>query len=198
MWLATEAFPDTLEALAAYDVILFSDIGSNSLLLSRAVFVEGKTAPNRLALVRQWVANGGGFCMCGGYLSFGGFQGAAKYHRTPIEEILPVDVLPYDDRMEVPEGTRGLVVDPSHPIVQGIEGQWPQLLGLQEAPLKADATLVVETDQGLPLLAPRDDGKGRTMARMPDIGPHWCPKEFATWVGYERLWVQAMRWLAQR
>ena len=193
---ATENFPESIEGLRKYDVIIFSDVGSNSLLLSRKVFIEGKTAPNRLNLIKQWVAEGGGFCMCGGYLSFGGFQGSAIYHHSSIEEILPVDILPYDDRIEMPEGTRGFVVDESHPIVKDVTLEWPQILGLHETILKKDANVIATTEQGLPLLISRLYGKGRTLAWMTDIGPHWCPKEFATWEGYGRIWLQSVNWLA--
>ncbi len=96
--LATEEFPYTLDGLDKYDVIILSDIGSSSLLLNRKVFVDGEVSPNRLTLINEWVKRGGGFCMAGGYLSFGGFSGSAKYHHTPIEPILPVDVYPYDDK----------------------------------------------------------------------------------------------------
>ena len=42
--------------------------------------------------------------MVGGYYSFQGINGGARYHGTPVEEVLPVEILPYDDRVEVPEG----------------------------------------------------------------------------------------------
>ena len=42
--------------------------------------------------------------MVGGYYSFQGINGGARYHGTPVEEVLPVEILPYDDRIEVPEG----------------------------------------------------------------------------------------------
>ncbi|MFA6682586.1 MAG: glutamine amidotransferase, partial [Sphaerochaeta sp.] len=102
--IAGESFPETLGELKKFDVIILSDIGANTLLLSKKVFVEGKTAPNRLLLIKEWVEGGGGFCMCGGYLSFAGIQGLAKYYRTPIEEILPVSIHTFDDRVETPEG----------------------------------------------------------------------------------------------
>jgi len=34
------------------------------------------------------------------------------------------------------------------------------------------------------------------MAWMTDIGPHWCPVEFANWEGFTLIWTQAMNWLA--
>ena len=42
--------------------------------------------------------------MVGGYLSFQGINGAARFRGTSIEEILPVNILPYDDRIEIPQG----------------------------------------------------------------------------------------------
>src|SRR5690554_4689442 len=46
-----ELFPQTLAELSAYDVVLLSDIGANSLLLSPDVFTRGRPAPNRLKLL---------------------------------------------------------------------------------------------------------------------------------------------------
>ena len=107
-------FPLTLEELGGYDVVILSDIGANSLLLPPQVFEEGKKAPNRLKLLREWVAAGGGLMMAGGYLSFQGFQAKANYHDTAVEEVLPVTILPYDDRVETPEGCRDRRRPPDH------------------------------------------------------------------------------------
>jgi uncharacterized membrane protein len=194
--LAGEQFPETMEDLCKYDVVILSDVGANTLLLSRKVFLEGSTAPNRLRLINQWVAEGGALCMCGGYLSFAGFQASAKYFRTPIEEVLPVDIHTFDDRVETPEGAYVQVVDPNHPIVADVPNDWPVLLGYQEAPLKSGAHLIAKTQYGHPLLATMEFGKGRSMVWMTDIGPHWCPKQFVKWSGYAILWQNAIKWLA--
>src|SRR5262245_14299441 len=53
--LADAQFPLTLEELSAYDVIILSDIGSNTLLLHPET-LRGRQMPNRLKLLRQWVA----------------------------------------------------------------------------------------------------------------------------------------------
>ena len=109
--LANEQFPSSLEALGDYDVVLLSDIGANTLLLPPETWLHGKPSPNRLALLRQWVEAGGGLGMCGGYLSFAGIYASAKYYRTPIEAILPVNLFTFDDRVEVPEGAQPELVD---------------------------------------------------------------------------------------
>jgi len=137
--LAGVQFPNTEEGLAAYDVIILSDIGANTLLLHPDTWIHGRPTPNRLRLLREWVARGGGLIMCGGYYSFAGIYGAARYHRTPIEEVLPVDISPYDDRVEAPEGVVPLPVGTEHPILAGVRGPWPALLGYNEVALKPDA-----------------------------------------------------------
>jgi len=97
---AAKSFPFELGKLQEYDVVILSDIGANTLLLPPEVFLEGKRVPNRLALIKEYVSQGGGLVMAGGYLSFQGIYGTARYHRTPIEEVLPVSMLAIDDRIE--------------------------------------------------------------------------------------------------
>jgi uncharacterized membrane protein len=193
--LAGVEFPNTEEALSAYDVVILSDIGANTLLLHPDTWIHGRPTPNRLRLLRDWVARGGGLIMCGGYYSFAGIYGAARYHRTPIEDVLPVDIFPYDDRVEAPEGVVPVLVDAKHSIVAGVPGPWPALLGYNEVSLKPDAQLLATVDEH-PLLAVRSVHRGRTLAWMSDIGPHWCPEPFANWEGYARLWCQAIDWVA--
>jgi uncharacterized membrane protein len=195
--LADSQFPNTPEGLANYDVIILSDIGANTLLLHPDTWVHGRPTPNRLRLLKEWVAEGGGLAMCGGYYSFSGIYGAARYQRTPVEEILPVNILPYDDRLETPEGVNPEVVEPGHPILAGLPLSWPLLLGFNELSLKPGAQLLAKVGDR-PLLAVQTFGQGRTLAWTSDIGPHWCPEPFANWEGYARLWCQAVAWLARR
>ena len=75
--LAPTDFPQTREALAQYDVVVFSDIGANTLLLHPDTFVRGKRTPNRLRLVAEGVVEGGGGAMVGGYYSFRRLRGGA-------------------------------------------------------------------------------------------------------------------------
>ncbi|WP_327294090.1 glutamine amidotransferase [Streptomyces sp. NBC_01197] len=188
-------FPETLEKLDAYDVVILSDIGANSLLLHPQVFAQGRQFPNRLKLLAQWVRQGGGLAMAGGYLSFQGFQAKANYHGTPIEDILPVQILPYDDRVECPEGVSGELTRETHEITAGLEPEWPILLGYQRLTAKPDAR-VLATIESRPLLAVREEGAGRTLAFASDISPHWAPAEFIEWKGYQPLFDQAVTWLA--
>lgn len=202
--LAAAEFPQTLPELQRYAAVILSDIGSNTLLLHPDTWLMGKPTPNRLKLLREYVRAGGALAMMGGYYSFQGIHGAARYRGTPVEEVLPVSLLPYDDRVEVPEGfTPEVVGRDDHPILVGLGREWPLLLGYNEVRLKQgpDVELLVKVPDehgGHPLLVVGRYGAGRTLAWMSDIGPHWLPEAFARWPGYARLWRQALEWLTER
>ena len=85
--LANDQFPLTPEELAKYDAVILSDIGSNTLLLPSATFTKSVVVPNRLESIRQYVENGGGFVMVGGYLTFQGIDGKANYGGSPAETV---------------------------------------------------------------------------------------------------------------
>jgi uncharacterized membrane protein len=191
---AQASFPLHREELSNVDVVILSDIGANTFLLHPDTWLRGKPTPNRLKLIRDWTLDGGALVMCGGYYSFQGMNAGAFYHRSPVEEVLPVRISPYDDRVEVPEGASCEVLEPEHPILAGLGDEWPILLGYNrvEADQEAEVLARVEED---PLLLVSEPGNGRALAWTSDIGPHWCPEPFTNWVGYERLWNQAVNWL---
>jgi uncharacterized membrane protein len=195
--IASKEFPSSIDALNEFDVIALSDIGANTLLLPPETWVGGQSFPNRLKLLAEWTRGGGGLLMCGGYYSFAGIYAAAKYYRSPLEPVLPVDIYTFDDRVETPEGALPEVVDPKHELVAGMGEKWPALLGFNELTLKPSAHLIARVDQH-PLLAFMDVDKGRSLIWASDIGPHWCPRGFAEWSGYAQLWRNAVNWLANK
>jgi uncharacterized membrane protein len=195
---AQRDFPFAIEELGDYDAIILSDIGSNTLLLHPDTWIHRRRTPNRLKLVKEYVGRGGGLMMIGGYFSFQGINAGARYHGTPVEEVLPVEILPYDDRVEVPEGFVAVLREKRHPILDGFRGAWPPLLGFNEVKAKPEGTVLASVSEeygAKPLLVAGNHGKGRTLAWTSDIGPHWVPPEFAAWKGYARLWTQALGWL---
>jgi len=195
---AQRNFPLSLEAMSVYEAIILSDIGSNTLLLHPDTWIHSKRMPNRLRLLREYVGNGGALLMFGGYYSFQGINGGARYHKSPVEEVLPVSCLPVDDRMEVPEGFAPVITGPSsHPILKNLGSDWPVLLGFNEVVVKEGAEILAtaSSDYGsLPLLVTRNYGKGRTLAWTSDVGPHWLPPEFIAWKGYKTLFEQMLYW----
>ena len=199
---AVEQFPFDKAGLDQYDAFILSDIGSNSLLLPPDVWLHSRTVPNRLKLLRQRVADGAGLLMCGGYFSFQGIDGKARWRRTPVEDALPVTCLPWDDRVEMPEGTTGEIVLPDHPTMAGLNQPWPPLLGVNEVELRErdDVQLVArlpEDQGGHPLLVVGEYGEGRSAAWTSDIGPHWLSQDFCDWPGYKQLWTNVLSWLTK-
>lgn len=192
---SARGFPLDLAGLQAYDVVILSDIGANTLLLHPDAFLRGERVPNRLKLIAEYVAGGGGLLMAGGYLSFQGINASAQFHGTPVEAVLPVTMLPVDDRQEVPEGADPVVIDGAHEVLDGIDGAWPYLLGFNRVSAKDGAT-VLATAEGQPLLVVGTHERGRTAAWTSDVGPHWCPMPFVTWEGYAKLFQNLVQWLA--
>jgi uncharacterized membrane protein len=193
---AATSFPDTAEAMEAFDVIALSDIGANTLLLRDSTFVRSELTTNRLQLLRSFVESGGGLLMIGGYLTFQGIEGKAAYHGTPVEEVLPVVLSPFDDRRENPQGVVPETVDAAHPIVRGIQ-DWPAMLGYNRAQIRPDAHLVA-TIGGDPLIAVRSVNQGRSAVFSSDCSAHWGPPAFTSWACYATLWANLVHWLARK
>ena len=189
--IATNEFPFNVDELE-YDVIILSDIGADSFLLHPKTWLHGERTPNRLKTIKEYVEKGGGLIMAGGYMSFQGINGAAMYQRTPIAEVLPVNMLASDDRCECPEGVIAIVVK-GHPVTSGLPEKWPHLLGYQYVEPKGTADVLVRVNND-PLVVVGEFGEGKSIAFTTDIGPHWCPKEFAEWKGYDILWKNMIQW----
>ena len=189
-------FPATAAELAAYDGVILSDIGANSLLLAPDTFERSAVAPNRLASIEQYVRDGGGLLMIGGYLSFAGIEAKARYHATPVEAALPVTISATDDRAEHPEGVQPEVINQGHEVLDGVPGSWPVLLGYNQLSAKPDAEVLARCGTD-PLLTLGSHGNGRSAAFASDCAPHWCPPAFMIWPGYDRLWPNLLRWLAR-
>ncbi len=188
------SFPGSAEGLKEYDIVMVSDVGANTFNLPMNVFQRLNASPNRLEAMRDYVAAGGAFAMIGGYLTFQGIQGRGCYKNTPIEEMLPVELLPGDDRVEKSAGITPRVALPDHPIVKGLPAQWPHLLGYNKLIPKPDAEVVATLGDD-PMIAVGTYGKGRALAYATDCAPHWSPLGFCQWEGYNILWKNIVNWL---
>lgn len=177
---AFEAFPRTREELDNYDLVLLSDIGAQSLLLTPEV-TAGETDANRLRLLEEYVADGGAVGMIGGYMSFGGEHGQAGYARTALAEVLPVEISHHDDRIERPEGVR-----PTNHGIDDLPEEWPPVLGYNR--VTADDGEVWATVGDDPLLVVGDHHEGSAFAFTTDCAEHWASKEFLEWEHLPDLW----------
>ena len=191
---AARDFPYTADDLERYDAVILSDIGANTLLLHPETFTRSKVLPNRLHAIRDYVARGGGFVMVGGYLTFQGIDAKGQYAGTAIEEILPVTLSRFDDRVETPQGVTPKVAL-AHDTVARVEGDWPDMLGYNRVTPKDNGNVVVIVGED-PLLVTGTYGQGRTAAFTSDCGPHWAPPPFVDWAGYAPLWQGILDWVA--
>lgn len=182
-------FPRKLEDLEKYDAIVLSDIGSNTFLLQNSTFYQMEVIPNALEVIRQYVEQGGGFLMIGGYLSFMGIEGKANYKNTVLADVLPVELMAGDDRIEKPEGVTPESVK-EHAITEGL-GRWPRFLGYNRFTAKPDAEVLVKIEDD-PFLVIGQYGSGKTACFASDCAPHWGPKEFMEWEHYPKLWSRIL------
>jgi uncharacterized membrane protein len=190
---AQAGFPLEKEGLKDYSAIIISDIGADTFLLHPRTLLNGERTPNRLCLIEEYVRDGGGLIMAGGYLSYQGINGVARYHGTPVEESLPVKMQPYDDRIERPEGIQPRKTRVTHQITKELPSLWPHILGYNRVIVK-NGMKVLATVGSDPLLVVGEHGEGRSVAWTSDIGPHWCPRDFAEWEGYTKLWRRMVSW----
>ncbi len=194
-------FPRTLAELTKYDAVILSDIGAMTLLITPDAR-GGKTGPNRLELLKAYVAAGGGLMLAGGYMGFQGMFGTAQFADTAVEDVLAVRCLPYSDGLEVPEGLAATLLQPTHPILAGIVEPLPPILGLNKLDFRGDdaSTLLAVCQyrgKDWPLLAVRRYGAGRSVIWSTDIGPHWLSRDFLEWSLYGTLMANIVRWICQ-
>jgi uncharacterized membrane protein len=186
-------FPTSVDDLRAIaDVVVVSDVGANSFLLSKDTFTRSLVGADRLGVLADFVRQGGGLLMIGGYMTFSGIDGKARWGRTPVGDILPVHVLDRDDRVELPAGVSPSVLR-AHDVVDGLDDTWPTLLGLNEVTAKPDATTLAVAGAH-PLVVIREEGQGRTAAFTSDLAPHWATPAFLEWAGYGILFDRLVRW----
>lgn len=194
--LAMDGFPFTMEELRRYDGVILSDIGANTLLLPTVTFSKSEKRPNRTKLLRDYVLAGGGLLMVGGYMTFAGIDGKGKWHDTPVQEVLPVEILTVDDRMEHCEGVKP-VVAAGHEALKGVLEEFPEILGYNRCIAKEDA-VVAATVENDPFLVFGEYGAGRSAVCTTDCAPHWAPPEFCQWKYYDVMWQGIMDWLTRK
>ena len=192
--IALTSFPQSIEEINQYDVIILSDCGKNTLLLYPQMFTIPMGA-NRLELIKEYVSNGGSFIMGGGWNSFQGIRGIPGYHDTVIEEILPVEIQGYDDRVEKPQGIVPIILERNHPLFKNLPEEWPMFMGYNKVKVKQDGKLLATINND-PFIVVGKYGKGKTMAFTSDLSKHWGT-DFISWKGYADFWHNTFFWLTE-
>ena len=191
-----ERFPQTVEQLREYDVVVLSDVPYDSLSLRPGDEIY-KISPNRLTALKRFVEEGGGLCYCGGWLSYQGHFGQGRWYGTSISEIFPVEILPIpDDRIENSDGARPEIIDVNHPIMEGLD--WttcPAFLGYNRVGKVKDGAKLLGTINGDPFLIVWDVRKGRVVALTSDPAPHWGA--WINWDHYSDFWIRVIKWVGK-
>lgn len=187
-------FPETVDELDEYDVLILSDISRGTF---QPHFRDGAIpGPNRLHAIRDWVEDGGALVYCGGWMTYQGYRGAGNWAGTVVADILPVTVRNvFDDRVERPEGANIDSVQTDHPITQGLD--WdanPPIYGYNRVGEVGDDGTELATVDGDPLLAVGSAGAGRVVAYTSDPGVMWG-LGLTEWDDYEAFWGNVLEWV---
>ncbi|MCL4394996.1 MAG: glutamine amidotransferase [Chloroflexi bacterium] len=189
--------PETAEQFAAFDVVILSDIGHDTVLLYPGARRNAvPMGPNRMKEIVRYVQNGGGLFYIGGYFTYQGHNGQGRWYGTPVAKILPVEILPLpDDRIEAPEGAHVQVLLPNHPILSGIPlDGLPIFMGYNKTAPSGGELLAVIGEEKDPFLACAKVGRGRVVALTSDCAPHWG-SDMVRWPHYRQFVDQVIRWL---
>lgn len=211
----TKGFPRTMAELLNYDVILHSDIRTDSF--------SSEQLQNMARLVEEF---GGGFVMIGGNSAFG----KGGYHRTILDQVIPVAMEQDNDSHARPITLRVPTEALAHPVMAiGATPEETEQIWTEKFPTLYGCNLVDRAKPGATvlgvdaiarnrygprlLLAVQNVGKGRSMAFTSDTTRSWG-RDFETIWGepinsalplterncdsryYRQFWVNAVRWLA--
>ncbi len=183
--------------LSSFDLVIFDDLPSH-------LYIDS----NYLGNIKEFVRGGGSFAMIGGPNLLDG----GRYARTPLGEVLPVQVTGRgdyrrDSSYDVKLSRTGL----NHPISRLMQSEaenvdlWKEMPGLDGINLltpKNYKNVLMESADGSsrPILTVGDYGKGRVLVLATDYSWKWymgmVGKGKGTWA-YLRLMERIVRWLTK-
>lgn len=176
--------------LFAFDVIVFQDFDAGN------YFNDSYQARRLLAKIRTFVEE-----HHGGLIVIGGPQTAAgpSLGATPLAEALalipPQFRAPYLGQSHQLQFTR---LGKNHPLLAQLDPQNIRLVGaMDRLKLHPQAELLLQTPQGIPLLATLSRGSGRSLFLNTSSSWHWYRDELAegrTGGTYTQFWDALLRW----
>jgi len=174
-------FPTDLKTLQLFDCVI---LGS---------FAASDWSRDQLAVLTNYVAEGGALIFLGGEKSFG----LGGYAGTPVAALLPWQIEPTEP--ELARGTFAVSIPATgqgHPIVAGLAE--PLTLSSVNSPggLKAGATALLSVNLGgrtVPVVAVQSFGKGRVLGFASNTQWEWARQSDALRNAYGLFWRQAVR-----
>ncbi len=193
------------EDLWSFDLVIFQNFDYEPYF--------GWRGGDLLENIGDWVAAGGAFAMVGGDRSFD----LGAYHGTAMDDILPVALgQPLDRAVDLagfqPELTLAGRLHPATALAADPERSqalWDSLAPLDglnlsrglapgSTALLRHPELMADDGEGMPVVAVRQVGAGRSLALTADSSWRWAFAEAGKGKGnqaYLRFWKHAMRWL---
>ena len=160
-----------------YDLIILSD------------YPSANFTPPQLNAIAEKIKLGTGLLMIGGWDSFTGLNG--NYNTTVLKDILPIEMLPTDDRVNYCQ-TCLIKKEIDHPIIESIpfDTMTPAVGGFNILKAKPDALTILSTqrfensftgkkfnftplEKTDPLLVVGQYENARVAALATDLAPHW-------------------------
>jgi uncharacterized membrane protein len=186
-------------------VVIISDLEAKHFHLYPTFFERSPdqlvvpTYPDRLTTLKNWIAEGGGLMMLGGWLSFSGIQEKGGWRRSSLAHALPVECLIGDDRVDSSSGFTSEIVRPRHALVKNLPwDSFPPIFGYNELIPKKNAEVIVRVRETKhPLLVTGTYGKGRICVYASDPAPYWGIN-FEAWKGYDPFWQHVFKWVKKR
>ena len=174
-------FPTDLKTLQLFDCVI---LGS---------FAASDWSRDQLAVLTNYVAEGGALVFLGGEKSFG----RGGYAGTPVAALLPWQI--ESTEPELARGTFAVNIPAAgqgHPIVAGLAE--PLTLSSVNSPggLKAGATALLSVNRGgrsVPVVAVQPFGKGRVLGIASNTQWEWARQSEALRNSYGLFWRQAVR-----
>jgi len=174
-------FPTDLKTLQLFDCVI---LGS---------FAASDWSRDQLAVLTNYVAEGGALIFLGGEKSFG----LGGYAGTPVATLLPWQIEPTEP--ELARGTFAVSIPATgqgHPIVAGLTE--PLTLSSVNSPggLKAGATALLSVNLGgrtVPVVAVQSFGKGRVLGIASNTQWEWARQSDALRNAYGLFWRQTVR-----
>jgi uncharacterized membrane protein len=176
-----DEFPDTYEQLLAYDVLVIDNINARYL------------GAERRAMIADFVRQGGGLLVMGGYYNFS----LGADHNTYLADLSPVKIARYDD---VLRDAKGLALKAEKPaFFEKVDWSKPLYAFMVDTSPVRDGSEVLLTAGGKPAIVGRRYGQGRVLAVLinphgivaPDLKPYW---ESTQW---PRILASCVSWLGQ-
>jgi len=172
---STLKFPDDLQ-LHRYRLIILSD------------YPRVNISDHQLTSIEKFVRDGGHILMIGGWESFAGLQN--EYNNTIMRDVLPVEMLAKDDRVNLSQGCVVLPAAAQHPVTENIDWNRPGIIGgYNQLIPKKDTTVILKgqhlsialgnhphltlNEEEIPLLIEGSYFNGKSGALAFDLAPHW-------------------------